>query len=183
MTPALPGASPTPPVRRTGPGRPAGRRRARMSYRRAARTAATDGPAARARAGQVTLGRTRGEVDDDEVSPVPIGPAPGEQIMVRRVVPPARVVEQLPLPGAHRGRVDRVDESAVEVAQAVVGGLVWASGEKHGRSDPPPLELAFVPQHRARQGRDDEQQPQAAAGQLGAVTTSPSGPPSAGSTT
>src|SRR5262245_64029701 len=46
------------------------------------------------------------KVDDGEV-PARSLPAPGKEVLVSRVVRPARTVEQLPLALAHAGRVDR----------------------------------------------------------------------------
>ena len=94
------------------------------------------------------------EIDYDEIPILVLDPAPRDQILIARIIRPARALAKRPLTlPEHRG-IDGVEEPVVENLQWFIGELRRTSTEKDRQSYLSSLELAFMEQSRSRQGSD-----------------------------
>src|SRR6476659_8327297 len=83
-----------------------------------------------------------------------IDPAPGDEVLITRIIRPARAFAESPLTfPEHRG-INGLEEPVVEDLQWFICGLRRPSGQKDRQSYLSSLELAFMKQSRSRQGGD-----------------------------
>ena len=103
-----------------------------------------------------SLRGVRGEVDHDQLRRVAVAPRPGEQALARRVVGPARRLEQPPAPALHAPRADHGQQPSVPGVEVAVCGLLRSAGQEDRRSDATALELSLVPQRGPGQRGDGD---------------------------